>query len=60
MGLFKVLLVNLILIVLLVSTYKLLDPKLHPAELDYVEFVDFSTLYHSKTQTLWSDSTIYS
>ena len=47
MGLFKVLLVNLILIVLLVSTYKLLDPKLHLAELDYVEFVDFSTLYHS-------------
>ena len=46
-GLFKVLLVNLILIVLLVSTYKLLDPKLHPAKLDYVKFVDFSTLYHS-------------
>lgn len=44
MGLFKVLLVNLILIVLLVSTYKLLDPKLHPTELYYVEFVDFSTI----------------
>ena len=51
-GLFKVLLVNLILIVLLVSTYKLLDSKLHPAELDYVKFVDFSTLYHLKTEIM--------
>ena len=44
MGLFKVLLVNLLLIVLLVSTYELLNPKLHPPKLDDVELVDFYSL----------------
>ena len=44
MGLFKVLLVNFLLIVLLVSTYELLDPELHPSQLDHVKFVDFNTL----------------
>lgn len=39
MGLFKVLLVNLFRIVLLVSTYELLNPELHSAKFYYIEFL---------------------
>ena len=46
MGLFKVLLVNLLLVVLLVSTYELLDPELHPAQLNHIKLVDFRPLYY--------------